>query len=123
MGQTHVDIRIHSGPRSVVVSALADTAATFTKVPGRLFDELGLETSYETAVEVGDGRIARRRLAPAEVEIDGVRRLVLVASGGDEEQPLIGYTTLETLGFEVNTVTYKLEPTPAIEYVERRSFA
>ena len=121
MGQTHVDIRIHRGERSVVVSALADSAATFTKVPGRVFDELGLETSYETAVEIGDGRIIRRKLAPAEVEIDGVRRLVLVASGGDEEQPLIGYTTLETLGFKVNTVTHELEPTPAIEYVERRS--
>ena len=26
--------------------------------------------------------------------------------------------TLETLGFKVNTVTHKLEPTPAIEYRE-----
>ena len=92
-------------------------------MPGRVFDEIGLETSYETAVEVGDGRIVWRKLAPAEVEIDGVRRLVLVASGGDEEQPLIGHTTLETLGLWVNTVTHKLEPTPAIEYRERRSSA
>ena len=122
MEQTHVDMRIHSGPRSVVVSALADTAATFTKVPRSVFEELGLETSYETAVEIGDGRIIWRRLAPAEVEIAGVRRLVLVASGGDGE-PLVGYTTLETLGFKVNTVTHELEPTPAIEYVERRSTA
>ena len=45
MGQTHLDMRIHSGPRSVVVSALADTAATFTKVPKRVLDELGLDTS------------------------------------------------------------------------------
>lgn len=123
MERTHVDIRIHSEPRSVVIPALADTAATFTKVPDRVFDEFGLETSYETAVEVGDGRIVWRRLAPAEVEIDGVGRLVLVASGGDEEQPLIGCTTLETLGFEVNTVTHKPEPTPAIEYRGRRSAA
>ena len=122
MGQTHVDMRIHSGDRSVVVSALADTAATFTKVPRSVFEELGLETSYETAVEIGDGRIIWRRLAPAEVEIAGVRRLVLVASGGDGE-PLVGYITLETLGFKVNTVTHELEPTPAIEYVERRSTA
>ena len=88
-----------------------------------MFDELGLETAYETAVEIGDGRTIWRRLAPAEVEIAGVRRLVLVASGGDGEQPLVGYTTLETLGFEVNTVTHELEPTPAIEYAERRSSA
>ena len=82
-----------------------------------------METAYETAVEIGDGRIIWRRLTPAEVEINGVRRLVLVASGGDEEQPLIGYTTLETLGFRVDTVTHELEPTPAIEHVERRSSA
>ena len=117
--RAHVDVRIHGGARSVVVSALADTAATFTKVPGCVFDELGLKTAYETAVEIGDGRIISRRLAPAEVEIAGVRRLVLVAAGGDGERPLVGYTTLETLGFEVNTVTHELEPTPAIEYVER----
>ena len=121
MGRTHVDLKIHGAARSVVVSALADTAATFTKVPVRVFDELGLETAYETAVEVADGRVISRRLAPAEVEIAGVRRLVLVAAGGDGEQPLVGYTTLETLGFKVNTVTHELEPTPAIEYVERRA--
>ena len=45
MGQTHVDMRIQRGERSIVVSALADTAATFTKVPKRVLDELGLDTS------------------------------------------------------------------------------
>ena len=119
MGQTHVDISIHGDSRSVVVSALADTAATFTKVPRVVLDELGLETEYEVDVEIGDGRTIRRRLALADVEISGVRRPVLVSAGGNGEQPLVGYTTLETLGFKVNTVAHKLEPTPAIEYVDR----
>ncbi len=97
------------------MSALADTAATFTKVPRRVFDELGLDIVHEAEVEIGDGRI-RRPLALADVEIAGIRRPVLVSAGGDGEQPLVGYTTLETLGFKVNTVTHELEPTPAIEY-------
>ena len=117
MGQTHVDISIHGESGSVVVTALADTAATFTKVPRVVFDEVGLEAAYEVEIEIGDGRTIRRQLALADVEIDGVRRPVLVSVGGDGEQPLVGYTTLETLGFKVNTVAHRLEPTPAIEYV------
>ena len=118
MGRTHVDIIIHSESSSAVVNALADTAATFTKVPRLVFDELGLEAAHEVEVEIGDGRTIRRQLAL--VEIDGVRRPVLVSAGGDREQPLVGYTTLETLGFKVNTVAHRLEPIPAIEYAEGR---
>ena len=116
MGRTFVDIGIHGRLRSSVISALADTAATFTKVPRVLFDQLGLDIAHEAEVEIGDGRRIRRPLALADVEIAGVRRPVLVSAGGDAEQPLVGYTTLEILGFKVNTVTHKLEPAPAIEY-------
>ena len=86
MGQTHVDISIHGNSGSVVVSALADTAATFTKVPRVVFDELGLEAAYEAEIETGDGRTIHRQLALADVEIDGVRRPVLVAAGGNGER-------------------------------------
>ena len=116
MGQTHVDMSIHGSFGSVVVSALADTAATFTKVPRSVFDEVGLVARYEAEVEIGDGRTIQRDLALADVEIAGVRRPVLVSAGGDGERPLVGYTTLETLGFEVNTVAHTLEPAPPIEY-------
>ena len=100
----------------MVVSTLADTAATFTKVPRAVFDEAGLVARYETEVEIGDGRTIRRELALADVEIAGIRRPVLVSAGGEGERLLVGYTTLETLGFKVNTVAHTLEPAPPIEY-------
>ena len=61
------------------------------------------------------GGTITRRLALADVEIDGVRRPVLVSVGGDKDRPLLGYTTLEALGFKVNPVTHALGPTRAIE--------
>jgi predicted aspartyl protease len=64
---------------------------------------------------LGDGRTVTRGLALGEVEIEGVKRPVLVAIGGDEEAPIIGYTTLENLGFKVNPITRRLERAPAIE--------
>jgi len=49
-------------------------------------------------------------------ELAKVRRPVLIAIGGDDERPIIGYTTLELLGFKINPITGKLEKTSAIEY-------
>jgi clan AA aspartic protease len=117
MGETRVQFEIY-GPegKSIKLEALVDTAATFTKVPESVAVKLGLKAQYEAEVELGDGRILKRRLALAEVEIEGVRRPVLVAIGGEGERALLGYTTLEILGFKVNPVTGKLEKAVAIEY-------
>ena len=116
MGQTVVTVTIHGGRGSTQVETLADTAATFTKIPRSVARELGLEDIYETTVELGDGRTVTRRLALADVQIENVRRPVLVAIAEDGERPLLGYTALETLGFKVNPVTHRLEKTSAIEY-------
>ena len=53
------------------------------------------------------------------MEIEGVRRPVLVAIG-EEERPLVGYTALELLGFKVNPITRKLEKAMPIEYREEK---
>ena len=102
--------------RFAELEALVDTGATFTKIPKSIASKLGLQAKYATDVELGDKRIIRRELALGEVEIEDVRRPVLIAIGGDDERPLIGYTTLELLGFKINPITGKLEKTYAIEY-------
>ena len=116
MGQTLVTLTIHGPLGSTEVEALADTGSTFTKVPRSAIDKIGVEASYESAVLLGDGRTVTRALALADIEIERVRRPVLVSIAGEDEQPLVGYTTMEALGFKVNLVTHSLEPTPAIEY-------
>jgi predicted aspartyl protease len=78
--------------------------------------QIGLEQQYEIPVELGDGRIISRGLALAEVEVEGIRRPMLIALAAEGEPPLLGYTALELLGFKVNPVTRKLEKTIAIEY-------
>ena len=116
MRQTLVDLQVH-GPRgSSEMEALAGTGATFTKIPRSAIEKIGAESGYQAAIELGDGRTVTRCLALAEVEIHGVRRPVLVSVGEDEERPLVGYTTLESLGVRVNPVTHALEPTPSIGY-------
>jgi predicted aspartyl protease len=117
MGETRAQFEIYGAEgKAIKLEAIVDTAATFTKIPRSVAVKLGLEARYEAEVELGNGRIIKRGLALAEVEIEGVRRPVLVAIGGEDEQALLGYTTLEILGFKANPVTGKPERTVAIEY-------
>ena len=109
MGETQINFRIYGiNDQTADLKAVVDTGATFSKIPESIAARLGLEAKYETDVELGDGRIIRRKLALLEMEIEEVRRPVLIAIG-EEEKPLIGYTTLELLGFKVNPITGKLE--------------
>ena len=117
MGETQIRFKVY-GPNGQVaeLEAIMDTGATFSKIPESVAAGLGLEAKYETDVELADGRVIRRKLALLEIEIEELRRPVLVAIG-EEGRPLIGYTALEFLGFKANPITRKLEKAMPIEYV------
>lgn len=119
MGEVMARIRLGGPQGSADLEVLVDTGATFTKIPEPLAISLGLEAKYETSVELRDGRVIKRRLAQAEAEIDGATGPVPVALGQEGERPVIGYTTLEILGFKVNPATRRLEKTTPIEYGQR----
>ena len=116
MGQTIVPIIIYGPAGSRRCDGLVDTGATFTKLPRGIAEEAGLEVFREIPVELADGRTITRPLAQVEVEIQGVRMPVIVAIAENGDRPLIGYTTLELLGFKVDLVAHALEKTNAIEY-------
>ncbi len=116
MGETRINFKIYgANDQAVKLEAVVDTGATFSKIPKSVVTRLGLEAKYETEVELGDGRVIKRKLTLVDMEIEEVRRPVLVAIG-EEEKPLIGYTALELLGFKVNSITRKLEKAMPIEY-------
>ncbi len=102
MGETIATVRIYGRLGSVAIESLVDTGATFTKIPEAIAREIGLEPQYTANVELSDGKVVERRLALAEVEIEGIKRPVLSALSEDGEKSLLGYTTLEVLGFKVN---------------------
>lgn len=116
MGDTYAKIKLYGKAGSKELEALVDTGATFTKIQTSTAEEIGIETKYETAVELADKRMVQRKLGLVEIEIDGVKRPVLITISPDNEEPLIGYTTLENLELKVNPVTRKLERAKAIEY-------
>lgn len=116
MGETLAKFRVYGARGSLEFEALVDTGATFTKIPLSQTEQIGVELKYETEVELADGRLVPRKLGLADIQIADVRRPALLAAGSDGEKPVLGYTTLENLGFKVNPMTGRLERARPIEF-------
>jgi predicted aspartyl protease len=116
MGETYVNLRLHGSRGSLDVQALADTGATFTKIPRKEAQKIGIEPRYKTQVQLSTGLVISRSIGYADIDIEGVRRLVPVAIGEDGEPAILGCTALEILEFKVNPITRKLEKSIPIEY-------
>jgi Predicted aspartyl protease len=96
--------------KAITAKALVDTGATLTVLPRRIAEELQLPV------------IGRRRVATAKgtaeldecigvVEVMGRKAYVHMLASNDVDIVLIGATTLETLGLEVDPTTGKLKET------------
>ena len=90
------------------VKALVDTSATLTVVPRRLAKELGLEITRRTIAERGAERLELDR-SRVWIEIEGRSEIVPVLVSDTIDKVLIGVTTLEVLGLQVDPITGKLK--------------
>ena len=96
------------------VSAIVDTGATLTKIPRSVAEALGLLPRRKVKVVLGNRMEVWRDVARAIVEYGGVADVVPVAIGENGEDPILGVTALEILGFAVDPVNETL--TPAVHY-------
>lgn len=116
-GETLVRIRIHGPKGSVDVRALVDTGATLTKIQESVAARAGLVVKRAVRVELADRSLKERGLTHAEIELAGQRMTMPILVGPDNEQALLGLTTLELFKLKVNPITQRLEPSKWIEYV------
>lgn len=108
----HVWVRVKIGDvnrRKVIdVDAIVDTGATLTVVPHRLAKELNLEITGRSIVETGAGRLEMDR-SRVWIEIMGKSEIVPVLISDIIDKVLVGVTTLEVLGLQVDPITGKLK--------------
>jgi len=110
MGHVWVKARIGDpGKRRIVeVDALVDTGATLTVVPRRLVEELGLEVTGRVSAMTVGGKIEVERTR-IWVELEGRGDIVPAVISDIVDRVLIGITTLEVLGLQVDPVTGRLK--------------
>ena len=115
MGDTYARLTLYGPMGREAIDAIVDTGATFTKISSSLAGKLGLRGRREVEVVLANGERVRRQLGSLEIEIGSQRDVVPVTIGEDGGADVVGYTTLEILGFKVDPVTRKLESSPPIE--------
>jgi len=101
--------------RCIEVKALVDTGATLSVLPRALAEELGLEHARVDRAQTAAGIVEVLRAA-AIVAVEGREVVTEVWISNIIDKPLIGATTLEMLGLEVDPRTGRLRETPLLLY-------
>ncbi|ABW02606.1 aspartyl protease family protein [Caldivirga maquilingensis] len=109
MGHVWVKVRIGDPEmrKIIEVDALVDTGATLTVIPQDLARELGLTVTGKSTVMSAGGLLELERTR-VWVELEGRGEVIPALISGIIDKVLIGVTTLEVLGLQVDPVTGKL---------------
>jgi clan AA aspartic protease len=96
--------------RKVTVKFLVDSGAVYSLVPARILRKLGLRPYREVTFSLTDGTTVTRMVGDAYFEIDGNLGPVPVIFGEEGDEPLLGATTLESLGLVLDPFKRRLIP-------------
>jgi len=113
MGFTYVKVKVANPltpKKSEKVDLLVDSGAIFTSIPRDILGTLELKPVDREKLRVYGGAIVEREIGWALIEYGGKRRVVSVIFGEKEDTAVLGATSLESLGFQVDPVTKKLKP-------------
>lgn len=91
------------------VEFIVDTGTFYTMLPATLCERLGLHLPLREEVTTADNHTMLIEAGVAHVQIDGRGGATLVGKM-DVPMPLLGAVALESLGFKVDPVNGKLEP-------------
>ncbi|MBS7619005.1 hypothetical protein KEJ25_10565 [Candidatus Bathyarchaeota archaeon] len=113
MGFTYVKVKASNPLNSAKfdeVELLVDSGAVFTSIPREVLSKMGLTPIDREKLRVYGGAIVERDLGWAMIEYESKRRVVPVIFGEPNDTSVLGATTLESLGYQVDPITKKLKP-------------
>ncbi|MEP7141273.1 MAG: aspartyl protease [Ferruginibacter sp.] len=82
----------------------------YSLVSGKILDELDIEPYKEMIFSLADGSTLKRKVGSAYFEFEGEGGPAPVVYGEEGDEPLLGATTLESLGLILNPFTRTLHP-------------
>ena len=123
MGAVHVTVTVRNPAepeRFWEGLFLVDTGATDSLVPAARLEAIGLRPKGRRVYETADGRCIAMDVTTADMEFMGDIVGGTVLFGGDEAEPLLGVTALESAGIEVDPVNRRLKRLPAVRLKSAR---
>ena len=111
MGITYVNGTVH-GPTGIEaeVSFLIDSGATYTLVPLRVCETIGLSAKREMTFTLADGTRVHRRISECYLVLPQGETNTPVILGEADDEALLGVVTLEELGLLFNPFNRTLQP-------------
>jgi clan AA aspartic protease len=113
MGLTHQKLTVKSSRasrKSIAVDFLIDSGAIYSLVPAKQLKSIGIKPYRKLEFSLADGSLVTRRVGDAYFEFRGDGGAAPVIFGEDGDQPLLGATTLESLGLVLNPFQRQLHP-------------
>ena len=89
---------------------LVDTGAIYSVVPTTVLQELKIERRSTRKMRLADGSVIHRHLGIVEVEVKGEIAHSNVIFGEEKDASVLGVTSLEELGLQVDPVSGELTP-------------
>jgi len=94
----------------VDVEFLVDSGAVYSLIPAAALRRLGLRPYRSVTFTLADGTKIKRKVGDAYFEINGHRGPAPVIFGEKGDEPLLGVTTLESLGLVLDPFKRQLLP-------------
>ena len=112
VGTFRVDFTI-SNPntgQSRVLDGLVDTCASYTIIPARILEELGVEPLRRISMRYAEGSVAELRLGEVRMELEGMTSTVQVLFGTSRDTYLLGAMALEAFALAADAANRRLIP-------------
>ena len=113
MGLTHKNLIVkerRNAKRAIEVMFLVDSGAIYSVVPGSLLRKIGVKPYKTVEFTLADGRTLKRKVGDAYFELNGIGGAAPVIFGERDDEPLLGATTLESLGLALDPFRRELYP-------------
>jgi len=117
MGATHVTVAVCNPAdleRRWEGLFLVDTGATDCTAPAKHLRSIGVTPMGKRKYELADGSEISLEIGAVVVEFMGERVGTTAIFGGDDIEPILGVTPLESVGIEVDPKNQRLKRLPAV---------
>lgn len=96
--------------RRTQLEFLADSGSLLSWLPTSTLTALGVRPTGTRQFQLADGRIVERPIGGAVFEYEGLIAFGNVVFGDEASIPLLGVTTVETMGAAIDPVEQKIKP-------------
>lgn len=99
-----------TGPDYRMTEAIVDTGASYTVIPGKLLNQLGIQPKRTDIFMLADSTQHEETIGEARVTVNGRDAVTPVVFGSDQALPLLGAVTMQELNLAVDTKGERLVP-------------